>query len=90
MENCSEKEIIVNIPDNVTIVEVSKATQKYQSEIYLKKVVNGTPYEINLKSFLGLINLQLRNGDRIKVKVVGEDCQQALEDVVQYLSSNMR
>ncbi|MBO0588565.1 HPr family phosphocarrier protein [Sporosarcina sp. E16_8] len=88
MEKSVSKTIVVNISENVTIVEVSKATQKYQSEIYLKKNVNGSIYEINLKSFLGLITLQLRNGDHLFVKVVGEDCEKALEEVVGYLSEN--
>ena len=85
MEKSSTQNIVVNISDNVTIVEVSKATQKYESEIYLKKNVNGTIHEINLKSFLGLITLQLRNGDQLTVRTVGEDCEEALVDVVQYL-----
>ena len=88
MEKSSTKDIIVNISDNVTIVEVSKATQKFESEIYLKKIVNGTPHEINLKSFLGLITLQLRNGDHLNVRTVGEDSEEALADVVQYLSQS--
>jgi len=85
MEKSSTKNIIVHISDNVTIVEVSKATQKFESEIYLKKNVNGTIHEINLKSFLGLITLQLRNGDQLTVRTVGEDCEEAMADVVQYL-----
>lgn len=81
------KDIIVNISDDVTIVEVSKATQQFQSEIYLRKNVNGTVHEINLKSFLGLVTLQLKNGDRLTVRTVGEDSEVAMENVVQYLSS---
>jgi phosphocarrier protein HPr len=86
MEKSVSKEITVNISENVTIIEVSKATQKFEAEIYLIKNVNGTIHEINLKSFLGLITLQLRNGDHIKVNAVGEDCEEALEEVVAYLS----
>jgi phosphocarrier protein HPr len=86
MEKTVSKKVTVNISENVTIVEVSKATQKYQSEIYLKKNVNGTVHEINLKSFLGLITLQLKNGDDVTVSAVGEDCEEALKEVVNYLS----
>ena len=86
MEKSVSKDITVNISDKTTIVEVSKATQKYQSEIYLKKSVNGTPYEINLKSFLGLITLQLRNGDELNIRTVGEDAEEAMADVVFYFS----
>lgn len=86
MDKSVSKTIEINIPENVTIVEVSNATQKFQSEIYLKKIVNGAVHEINLKSFLGLITLQLRNGDQLTVSAVGEDCETALEEVVNYLS----
>lgn len=85
-EKCSSKEIVVNISENVTIIEVSKATQKFKSEIYLKKNVNGTLHDINLKSFLGLITLQLKNGDHLTVSATGEDCEEALNEVVSYLS----
>jgi phosphocarrier protein HPr len=86
MEKTSTKKIVVNISEDVTIIEVSKVTQKYQSDIYLKKNVNGSLHEINLKSFLGLITLQLKNGDHLTVNAVGEDCEEALGEVVQYLS----
>ncbi|NYF23789.1 HPr family phosphocarrier protein [Sporosarcina sp. JAI121] len=85
MERSVSKTIVVNISENVTIVEVSKATQKFQSEIYLKKNVDGSIHEINLKSFLGLITLQLRNGDNLVVSAVGKDCEKALKEVVDYL-----
>lgn len=86
MEKKSVKNIVVNISKDVTIIEVSKATQKFESEIYLKKNVNGSIHEINLKSFLGLITLQLRNGDHLVVSAIGEDCEEAVEEVAGYLS----
>lgn len=86
MEKTIERNIIVNIPERATIIEVSAATQKFESEIYLIKNVNGTIHEINLKSFLGLITLQLKNGDHLTVKAIGDDCEEAMEEVVQYLS----
>lgn len=86
MEKFSSKDIVVNITEKVTIIEISAATQKYESEIFIHKVVNGTPHEINLKSLLGLINIQLRNGDSITVKAVGPDSEEALTEVVQFLS----
>lgn len=86
MEKSKSQKIIVNISESVTISEVSKATQKYHSDIFLEKTVNGIPHEINLKSFLGLITLQLKNGDSINIKAIGEDCEEALAEVVDYLS----
>ena len=86
MEKKSSKKITVNISEQVTIVELSKVTQKYTSEIYLKKTVNGVPHEINLKSFLGLITLQLKNGDSLMIEAIGEDCEEAMEEVLKYLT----
>ncbi|MCM3744039.1 HPr family phosphocarrier protein [Sporosarcina luteola] len=86
MEKKYTENVVVNISKDVTIIEVSQATQKFTSEIYLKKNVNGHIHEINLKSFLGLITLQLRNGDHLVVSAIGEDCEEAVEEVVGYLS----
>ncbi|WP_257008131.1 HPr family phosphocarrier protein [Bacillus sp. FJAT-45350] len=82
----SQKEITVNISEEQTIVELSKKIQSYKSEIFLSKVLRGTPMEVNLKSFLGLITLHLENHDKILVRAVGEDSTEALEEVVSYLT----
>lgn len=87
MEKNVSKSIVVNISENATIVELSKAIQKFKSEVFLKKNVNGAIHEINLKSFLGLITLQLRNGDTLIVNAIGEDCEEALAEVASYLNS---
>ncbi|MBU8906954.1 HPr family phosphocarrier protein [Desertibacillus haloalkaliphilus] len=86
MSNGSTREITVNISEDQTIIDLSKKIQPFQSQIFLKKIVRGNPIEINLKSFLGLITLNLQNGDTITVRVVGEDSEQALEAVVDYLT----
>jgi phosphocarrier protein HPr len=81
-----EKDVKVFLSENKTIVDLSQLIQKYDSEIYLTKIVNGSVIEVNLKSFLGLINLQLRNGDEIKVSVEGEDSRLALQEVERFFS----
>ncbi|WP_102347430.1 HPr family phosphocarrier protein [Bacillus sp. Marseille-P3661] len=81
-----KKEIIVNIDESQTITELSQVINPFKSEIYLKKNVNGSIYDINLKSFLGLINLRLSNGDKILVRAVGEDCEAAAAKVIDYLT----
>lgn len=78
--------ITVNISETQTIVELSQLTQKFESEIFLKREVRGSVIEVNVKSFLGLITLNLHNGSRLQVRTVGEDCEEALEAVVNYLS----
>lgn len=80
------KEIKVNISENQTITGLSQLIQPYHSEIYLKKLVRGTVVEVNLKSFLGLITLQLQNGDRLTVRAIGEDSEEAIKDVIMFLT----
>ncbi|MBB6450523.1 phosphocarrier protein [Geomicrobium halophilum] len=81
-----KEEITVNISEEQTIIELSNCMQPFKSELYIQKVVQGSVYEINLKSLLGLINLQLSNGDYISVKAIGVDADNALSKVVNYLT----
>lgn len=81
-----QKDIIVNITEDQTITELSQSIQPLNSEIFLKKMVRGMIVEVNLKSFLGLITLQLKNGDSLHVRAVGDDCDLAIEGVVKYLT----
>lgn len=80
------KDITVNISEEQTITGLSQLIQPYYSEIYLKKLVRGTVVEVNLKSFLGLITLQLQNGDRLTVRAIGEDSEEALKEVIEFLT----
>ncbi|MCM3713020.1 HPr family phosphocarrier protein [Halalkalibacter oceani] len=80
------KDIQINISEEQTIVELSKDLQPFSSEVYIKKIVGGKVIEVNIKSFLGLITLQIHNGDTVNVRAVGEDCEEALAAVVNYLT----
>ena len=80
------KNITVNISETQTIVELSQLTQKFESEIFLKREVRGSVIEVNVKSFLGLITLNLHNGSQLQVRTVGADCEEALQEVAHYLS----
>ncbi|WP_088105781.1 HPr family phosphocarrier protein [Halalkalibacter urbisdiaboli] len=80
------QEITVNISEEQTITGLSQLIQPYHCEIFLKKLVRGTVVEVNLKSFLGLITLQLQNGDRLTVRAVGEDSESALKEVIKFLT----
>ncbi|WP_283152577.1 HPr family phosphocarrier protein [Guptibacillus hwajinpoensis] len=86
MENKVEKKIPVYMTESQTIIELSQIIQQYDAEIILKKNVNGSIIEANLKSFLGLINLRLHDGDEIVVECVGEDAKEALSEVELFLS----
>ncbi|MDT8861480.1 HPr family phosphocarrier protein [Alkalihalobacillus sp. MEB130] len=80
------KQITINISEDQTIIELSSLVQPFQSEIYLKKMIRGNVVEVNLKSLLGLITLQLKNHDQIIVRTVGEDCEEALVKVMEFLT----
>ncbi|MYL32036.1 HPr family phosphocarrier protein [Pontibacillus yanchengensis] len=80
------KVITVNIDETQTIIELSNKIQRFDSEIFLKKYVDGSMIEVNLKSFLGLINLRLTNGDEITVRCIGEDSEEALNEVREWLT----
>ncbi|MCT8137178.1 HPr family phosphocarrier protein [Anaerobacillus sp. CMMVII] len=86
MEKECIKEITVNISEDQTITDLSKSIQPLESEIYLKKMVRGMIVEVNLKSFLGLITLQLKNDDKLIIRAVGEDCDQAVAEIEKYLT----
>lgn len=86
MEKTISKQIIINISEDQTIVDLSKLVQPYNSEIFLKKFLKGNTIEINLKSFLGLITLQLKNNDHVTVRVVGDDCEEVIDRVVKFLT----
>jgi phosphocarrier protein len=82
----SVQEITVNINGNQTIIELSEMIQSYHAEIFIKKIHQGSIYEINLKSFLGLITIRLNNGDKVWIRAEGNDHKEALRTVVDYLT----
>ncbi|TFB24498.1 HPr family phosphocarrier protein [Filobacillus milosensis] len=79
------KTIEIHLSDAQTIMELSQLIQKYDAEIFLKKNVNGSIMEANLKSILGLINLQLQGSDQVTVVCEGPDAKEALEAVENFL-----
>lgn len=84
----SKKNIVVNIKESQTIMELSEKLQPFTSDVYLKKIYLGNVLEVNVKSFLGLITLHLENNDSISVRAVGEDCEEVLEVVVNFFTKD--
>ena len=80
----SKREIKIKITEEQTIIDLSNRLQVFHSEIYLTKVVGGMVREVNLKSLLGLITLQLKSGDTVTIKAVGKDHQEALTEVSRF------
>ncbi|WP_411953986.1 HPr family phosphocarrier protein [Alkalibacillus sp. S2W] len=87
MANQVEKTIRIQLNDAQTIMELSQLIQKYKAEIFLQKNVHGSMMEANLKSILGLINLQLQGDDQVKVICEGPDAEKALEAIESFLKA---
>jgi len=85
MKECQQS-VVVNIKETQTIMELSQKLQPFKSDIFLKKIHLGNVIEINVKSFLGLITLHLENGDSLRVRAVGVDCEEALKEVLDFFS----
>ncbi|GAK12065.1 HPr family phosphocarrier protein [Geomicrobium sp. JCM 19039] len=78
--------ITIQLDENQTIFELSHCLSRYKSEVFVKKRVGGALYDVNLKSVLGLINLQLKNDDVVTVYAIGHDSREAVEAAVDFLS----
>ncbi|KAB8132659.1 HPr family phosphocarrier protein [Gracilibacillus oryzae] len=82
-----KKQVVVDITESQTIVELSYLLQKYDSEIFILNVSKNHVQEINPKSILGLATLQLKNGTEITVRAVGDDAEEAVMEVTKFLQS---
>lgn len=78
--------MIIHISEKQTITELSQFILRYDAEIYLSKLVGGSPVEVNLKSFLGLILLQLKDGDKVLVRAVGSESPEAVKKIQEFFS----
>ncbi|WP_090927655.1 HPr family phosphocarrier protein [Salibacterium qingdaonense] len=81
-----KRNITINIAESQTIVELSTLLQKYQSEVYLINQTEGNVQEVNVKSLLGLVTLHLQNGDTVTVRAVGEDAEEAAQEVIDFFT----
>ncbi|RPF54320.1 HPr family phosphocarrier protein [Aquisalibacillus elongatus] len=88
MSNQVSKTIRIQLDDAQTIMELSQLIQKYDAEIFLQKNVHGSMMEANLKSILGLVNLQLQGDDQVKVICEGPDADSALQAIEHFLNAN--
>ena len=63
---------------------VQKASQ-FESNVYIEIL---DQKKINAKSIMGMMTLQLREGEEVLVKADGADEEEALEGIENYLKSN--
>lgn len=64
---------------------IARLAQKYKSEIFIDK--NGNEY--NCKSIMSILSTGAKKGDEMKLKVTGEDSQEAIEALANLLESNL-
>lgn len=80
VENNVEVKIQDGLTSNNLALFIQKAS-KYKAEVFVEK------YELraNAKSLLGLLSLQIANGDNVKLKANGEDEHEAVQELAEYL-----
>ena len=81
------KEITIGLASGLEARPAAMLVQvasQYNSSIYLE---NGG-MSVNAKSIMGMMTLQLREGEKVFVKADGSDAKEALEGIEEYLTSN--
>lgn len=81
----TENNVIVKIKRGLTSNNLAAFIQKaskYQAEVFVEK--NGL--KANAKSLLGLLSLQIENGDNVKLVANGEDENEIVQELVKYLA----
>ncbi len=68
------------------IAELVQVASKYDSRIYIEI---GTK-RVNAKSIMGMMSLELDNGDEMTVSADGSDEEEAIRDIEAFISSNKR
>ena len=80
------KEITIGLANTIEVRPLAMVVQiagKYDSRITLKK----SERTINAKSFMGVIALELDQGDTVTVEADGPDEAAALEEITRFLES---
>ncbi|PAD17569.1 HPr family phosphocarrier protein [Shouchella clausii] len=80
-----EKEMQVALSEEQTVLELGECLKNFQAEVFIRKMENGNVYTANANSLLGLINLQLKNGDTVVILAEGREAQQAVEALAHFL-----
>ena len=69
-----------------TSTQLSQVAKKFQSSISLSKLDTGE--EVDAKSILGILTLGVGKGQRLKIRVVGDDATDAMEAMVKLFENN--
>ena len=78
-----EKNVEVNIPENGArpIAKLVQIASQYQSKVSIKQDSKA----VNAKSIMGMMTVGLSNGQNIDIEVEGEDENDAMKSIEQYL-----
>ncbi|MCI5495235.1 MAG: HPr family phosphocarrier protein [Roseburia sp.] len=78
-----EKNVEVNIPENGArpIAKLVQIASQYQSKVSIKQ----DSKTVNAKSIMGMMTVGLSNGQNIDIEVEGEDENDAMKSIEQYL-----
>ena len=73
-------DVKIGLTSNNLALFIQKAS-KYKADVFVEK----NELKANAKSLLGLLSLQIANGDNVKLVASGEDEKQALQELREYL-----
>ena len=67
------------------IAELVQVASKYESKIYLETETK----RVNAKSIMGMMSLNLANGDMLTVTAEGNDEEGAMEEILSFLKDKL-
>lgn len=67
------------------IAELVQVASKYESKIYLETETK----RVNAKSIMGMMSLNLANGDMLTVTAEGNDGEGAMEEILSFLKDKL-
>ena len=79
------KSVTIQIPETMESrpqAMLVQTARRYRSSIYLKS----GKYNVNAKSIMGIMTLNLARGEEIQVTADGADEQEAMQNIERYLS----
>lgn len=80
------KDITVDVPQGMEISPVAKCVQiasQFESKIYFERETK----RVNAKSIMGMMALGINPGQTVTVSAEGEDEQQAVSSIEEYLGN---
>ena len=84
----SKESIKISCPGGLEprpIAELVQVASKYESKIYLETETK----RVNAKSIMGMMSLNLANGDLLTVSADGNDEKDAMNEILGFLSNKL-